>query len=51
MIEEREKRELISYLSALGSDRRLCLKILPSRKKRDILIKNGNEGRDVLGNS
>ena len=32
MIEEREKRELISYLSALGSDQRLCLKILPSRK-------------------
>ena len=51
MIEEREKRELISYLSALGSDRRLCLKNTAQPEKRDILIKNGNEGRDVLGNS
>ena len=32
VIWEREKRGLISYLSAWGSDRRLCLKILPSRK-------------------
>ena len=31
VIWEREKRGLISYLSAWGSDRRLCLKILPSR--------------------
>ena len=32
VIWEREKRGLISYWSAWGSDRRLCLKILPSRK-------------------
>ena len=32
VIREREKRGLISYWSAWGSDRRLCLKILPSRK-------------------
>ena len=32
VILEREKRGLISYWSAWGSDRRLCLKILPSRK-------------------
>ena len=32
VIWEREKRGFISYLSAWGSDRRLCLKILPSRK-------------------
>ena len=31
VIWEREKRGFISYLSAWGSDRLLCLKILPSR--------------------
>ena len=28
----REKRGIISYLSPRGSDRRICIKILPSRK-------------------
>ena len=36
---EREKREMISYLSAWGYDRRLCLKILPSRKNEIYLWK------------
>ena len=36
---EREKREMISYLSAWGCDRRLCLKILPSRKNEIYLWK------------
>ena len=48
---ESGKRGLINYLSAWGSDWRLCLKLLPSRKKRDIFMKNGNERRDVLGDS
>ena len=51
VIWEREKRGLISYLSAWGNDRRLCLKILLSQKNEIYLWKNGNECRDVLGNS
>ena len=51
VIREREKKGLISYLSALGSDRRLCLKLLPGLKKRDKFMKNGYEGRDALGDS
>ena len=39
VIWEREKRGLISYLSAWVSDRRLCLKILPSRKNETYLWK------------
>ena len=39
VIWEREKRGFISYLSAWGSDRRVCLKILPSRKTRYIYEK------------
>ena len=38
-IDFREKRKLINYLSAWGSDRRLCLKILPSRKNEIYLWK------------
>ena len=48
---EREKRGLISYLSAWGSDRRLCLKNTAYPEKWDIYTKNGNEGKDVLGDS
>ena len=44
----REKKGFISYSSAWGSDRRVCSKILPSRKKRDIFMNNGNESWDVL---
>ena len=43
VIWEREKRGLISYLSAWGSDRRLCLKILPSRKKKIYLWQMGTK--------
>ena len=39
MIWEREKRRFISYLSAWGSNRRACLKILPSRKNKIYLWK------------
>ena len=39
VIWEREKRGFISYLSAWGSDRRVCLKILPSRKNEIYLWK------------
>ena len=39
VIWEREKRGFTSYLSAWGSDRRVCLKILPSRKTRYIYEK------------
>ena len=34
VIWEREKRGFISYSSAWGSDRRVCLKILPSRENK-----------------
>ena len=34
-----EKRGFISYLSAWGSDQRVCLKILPSQKKEIYLWK------------
>ena len=43
VIWEREKRGLISYLSAWGSDRRLCLKILPSRKNKIYLWQMGTK--------
>ena len=36
---EREKRGFISYLSAWGSDQRVCLKTLPSRKNEIYLWK------------
>ena len=39
VIWEREKRGFISYLSAWGSDRRVCLEILPSRKNEIYLWK------------
>ena len=39
VIWEREKKGFISYLSAWGSDRRVCLKILPSRKNEIYLWK------------
>ena len=39
VIWEREKRGFTSYLSAWGSDRRVCLKILPSRKNEIYLWK------------
>ena len=39
VIWEREKRGFISYLSAWGSSRRICLKILPSRKNEIYLWK------------
>ena len=39
VIWERGKRGFISYLSAWGSDRRVCLKILPSRKTRYVYEK------------
>ena len=38
-IREREKRGFTSYLSALGGDRRLCLKIMPSRENEIYLWK------------
>ena len=40
---EREKRWLISYILAWGSDRSLCLKILPSRKNEIHLWKMATE--------
>ena len=39
VIWEREKRGFISYLSAWGSDQRVCLKTLPSRKNEIYLWK------------
>ena len=39
VIWEREKRGFTSYLSALGGDRRLCLKIMPSRENEIYLWK------------
>ena len=39
VIWEREKRGFTSYLSAWGSDRRVCLKILPSWKNEIYLWK------------
>ena len=39
VIWEREKRGFISYLSAWGSDRRVCFKILPSWKNETYLWK------------
>ena len=39
VIREREKRGLISYLSAWGNDRRHCLRVLPSRKNEIYLCK------------
>ena len=39
VIWESGKRGLINYLSAWGSDRRLCLKLLPSRKNEIYLWK------------
>ena len=36
---EREKRGFTSYLSALGGDRRLCLKIMPNRENEIYLWK------------
>ena len=39
VIREREKRGFTSYLSALGGDRRLCLKIMPSRENEIYLWK------------
>ena len=48
----RERKERIhEYLSAWGSDRRVCLKILPSRKNEIYLWKIGNKSWDVLGDS
>ena len=45
-------RGLISYLSAWGSDHRLCLEILPSRENEILIfMKNGDESRNVLGAS
>ena len=43
VIWKREKRGLISYWSAWGSDRRLCLKILPTGKTKYIFMKSCNE--------
>ena len=43
VIWETEKRAFISYLSAWGSDRRVCLKILPSRKNEIYLWKMGTK--------
>ena len=53
VIWEGEKRGLMSYLSAWGGDRCLCLKDwLPSwQNEMEKWRKNGNKGRDVLGDS
>ena len=48
---EREKRGLISYLSAWGSDQRVLLQNTAQPEKKGIFIKNGKEDRDVRGNS
>ena len=51
VIWEREKRGFISYLSAWGSNRRFYLKNPAQLEKLDKFMKNGSEGRDVLGYS
>ena len=51
VIWERGKRGFISYLSAWGSDRRVCSKILPNRKNEIYLWKMATKFKIYSGNT